>query len=205
MDYSKITELFDPDFHLENDYVLLRHLVKSDKEGFGKIAFNDQIWKFFTSTIRNENELDVFINEAIHNRKNQIRCAFTVIDKSTGKIAGSTSFGNISDLDKRIEIGWTWLAPQFQQTGLNRNNKFLLMEYVFEQIGYVRVEFKTDILNLPARKALKGIGAIEEGVLRSHTLMPFGRRRDTIYYSILKNEWPSIKSSIFYGYEKPLK
>ena len=79
------------------------------------------------------------------------------------------------------------------------------MEYAFEQIDYARVEFKTDILNLPARKALKGIGAFEEGVLRSHTLMPFGRRRDTIYYSILKNEWPSIKSSIFYGYEKLLK
>jgi RimJ/RimL family protein N-acetyltransferase len=83
---------------------------------------------------------------------------------------------------------------------VNRHNKWLLLQYAFETLAFERVEFKTDMLNLQARKGLKGIGATEEGVLRSHTLMPRQRRRDTVYYSILKQEWPGIKASIFTDY-----
>jgi RimJ/RimL family protein N-acetyltransferase len=114
-----------------------------------------------------------------------------VIDKRSGKLLGSTGFGNYFPRDQRIEIGWTWLGKAFQGIGINAQMKSLMLQYAFEELEMLRVEFKTDVLNLPARQALLRLGAAEEGVLRSHTLMTQGRRRDTIYYSFLKGEWPA--------------
>ena len=106
---------------------------------------------------------------------------------------GSTSFGNISYRDSRIEIGWTWLGREFQGSGTNRQMKYLIFKHAFEVLGMQRVEIKTDVLNLPARYAVKKIGAVEEGILRSHTQMTHNRRRDTIFYSILRKEWDNVK------------
>ena len=125
--------------------------------------------------------------------KNKKRLAFSIFDKQSNLLVGSTSIGNISERDKRVEIGWTWLGREFQGKGINDKVKYLLLKYCFEELDYERVEFKTDILNEPARKALKRIGAIEEGVLRSHTIMTHNRRRNTIYYSILSHEWKELK------------
>jgi RimJ/RimL family protein N-acetyltransferase len=90
-----------------------------------------------------------------------------------------------------LEIGFTWLAPQYQKTGLNRACKFLLIDFAFNQMGMQRVEFKTDAINRKSRNALKGIGATQEGILRSHTLMHDGRRRNTVFFGILKRDWPT--------------
>ena len=198
---TTIDQLFAQDLHLENDVVLLRPISLSDIEEYKKIAFNDAIWKYFITNVGTDDDLEAFVLEAVNARKDKSRMAFTSIDKASGQVAGGTAYLNISFKDKRLEIGWSWLAPAFQRSGINRNNKFLLMEYAFETLGFERVEFKTDVLNQPARKGLRGIGAIEEGVLRSHTLMPFGRRRDTIYYSVLRNEWPEVKNTIFKEYK----
>ena len=198
---TTIDQLFSQDLHLENDVVLLRPITLADIDEFKKIAFDDAIWKYFVSNVSTGDELEAFVREAVNARHDKTRLAFTSIDKASGQVAGGTAYLNISFKDKRLEIGWSWLAPAFQRSGVNRNNKFLLMEYAFETLGFERVEFKTDVLNQRARKGLKGIGAIEEGVLRSHTLMPFGRRRDTIYYSVLRNEWPEVKNTIFKGYK----
>ena len=200
MSDPKIEEFFTGDLHFENKLVVLRPLLQMDIEGFRNVVYDENIWQYFAIGVGNNEDLDGFIHDAIQHRKDRTRVTFTAIDKASGKIAGSTSFGNISFRDKRVEIGWTWLAPGFQKTGINRSNKFLLMKYAFEELGMERVEFKTDVLNQAARKGLLGIGATEEGILRSHTLMQFGRRRDTIYYSVLKNEWPGIKQSIFNDY-----
>lgn len=197
MNYPDADELFNGDVKFENNIVVLRPLMSTDIEGYRKLVFNETIWKYFAIAINNDKDLNSFVDDAIQDRAGRSRVTFTSIHKESGQITGSTSFGNFSFRDKRVEIGWTWVAPQFQQTGVNRSNKFLLLQYAFEGLGMERVEFKTDFLNSNARKSLKGIGATEEGVLRSHTLMQFGRRRDTIYYSILKNEWPDIKNSIF--------
>ncbi len=197
MNYPGAPQLFTGNFEFENNQVILRPLLESDIEEYRNIVFDDNIWTYFAVAINNEEDLQNFISSAIQDRVNKSRITFTCIDKTSGKITGSTSFGNFSFRDKRVEIGWTWVAPQFQKTGVNRSNKFLLLQYAFEGLDMERVEFKTDVLNINARKGLKGIGATEEGILRSHTLMQFGRRRDTIYYSILKKEWPAIKESIF--------
>ena len=106
---------------------------------------------------------------------------------------GSTSFGNFSFKDRRVEIGWTWIAKEYQGSGVNNEIKYLMLKYAFETLNFERVEVKTDVLNVKARRALSRIGFKEEGVLRSHTVMTHGRRRDTLYYSILKSEWNEVK------------
>jgi len=197
---NQALEFLNKDFTLENKAVLLRHIVKEDFELFKEIAFDDNIWKYFTSNVSNEADLHFFIDEAIQQRDAGARVPFTIVDKSSGKVIGSTSYGNISPVHQRVEVGWTWVSPKFQKTGLNRNCKFLLMKYVFENMQWMRLEFKTDVLNEQARKGLLGAGATEEGVLRSHTLMPFNRRRDTIYYSVLASEWSEVKNNVYSGY-----
>jgi len=126
--------------------------------------------------------------------KNKARLAFCIIDKSNNQVIGSTSFGNISTRDKRIEIGWTWLCKDAQGKGLNNKIKCLMLKHCFEFNDFDRVEFKTDVLHKAARKALTKIGMIEEGILRNHTQMTNGRKRDTIFYSILKSEWNEVKT-----------
>ena len=197
MKYPSVDQLFTGDFMFENNKVILRPLIESDIDQYRDIVFDENIWTYFAIPVHNEEDLKNFIGSAITDRQNKTRITFTCIDKQSGKIAGSTSFGNFSFRDKRVEIGWTWLALQYQKKGINRSNKFLLMQYAFEELSMERVEFKTDFLNLKARKGLRGIGGIEEGTLRSHTLMQHGRRRDTIYYSVLKDEWPGVKENIF--------
>jgi N-acetyltransferase len=189
--------LFSDNIILQNDVVLLRLLEKTDYELFKEIAFNPQIWKYNVTSASNKNELQKWIDDALESKKNNQRYPFTIIDKKLERATGSTSIGNISLTDKRAEIGWTWLGLEFQGTGINKYCKFLLLQYLFDELKFERVEFKTDALNLKSRKALQKIGAKEECVLKSHTLMHDGRRRDTIYYGILKNEWPSIKENIF--------
>ncbi|MFO7526688.1 MAG: GNAT family protein [Ignavibacteriaceae bacterium] len=182
---------------LENETVLLRPLKKKDYNFFKDIAFHPEIWKFNVTSASNKNELQKWIENSLESKKNNLRYPFTIVDKKSEKVFGSTSIGNISLKDKRAEIGWTWLGLEFQGTGINKHCKFLLLQYLFEQLKFERVEFKTDALNLKSRRALQKIGAKEEGILRSHTLMHDGRRRDTVYYSILKDEWQSIRKDIF--------
>ena len=182
---------------LENHFALLRPIGKYDFDELSMIAYDYDIWKYNVSRCMNNEALTNYIYTALNDRKKKIRYPLVIIDKKSKHIAGSSSFGNISNKDKRLEVGWSWLGKSFQGTGLNKNCKFLMLTYVFEHLDFERVEFKTDVLNAQSRKALQNIGAKEEGILRSHTVMQDGRRRDTIYYSILKPEWGNIKNTIF--------
>jgi len=189
---------FAEDIILKNNSVLLRPLTSEDEEGLVKIAFDADIWKYTIVSVMNSTELKNYINTALQERKKNLRYPFTIVDKQSGEIAGSTSYGNISVKDKRLEIGWTWLGKKFRGTELNKNCKFLLLQYAFDHLKFERVEFKTDVLNDRARKALVKIGAKEEGILRSHMILYDGRRRDSVYYSILKDEWEELKASFLY-------
>lgn len=189
--------IFDTDIILEDECVLLRRYHNTDKIQLEDIVYDEDIWRLMPTKVSNPEELDTWIQTVAHGYKSGTRYTFMIMDKATGKIAGSTSYGNISDTDKRLEIGWTWLSRDYRGTGLNKHCKFLLLRYAFEVLKYERVELKTDVLNLRSRRAMQKIGATEEGILRSHTLMHDGRRRDTIYYSILKPEWEQIKQTVF--------
>ena len=182
---------------LQNDRVLLRPFEPEDVAQLESIVYDEDIWRYMISRISNRQELDTWVQAARTDRAAGQRYTFIIVDRASGSIAGSTAFGNVSDKDKRLEIGWTWLAKGFRGGGLNRQCKFLLLSYAFDVLQYERVELKADALNQRSRKAMLKIGATEEGVLRSHTLMHGGRRRDTIYYGILRHEWPAIRTTIF--------
>lgn len=172
-------------------------MQESDISGLREIAYDDDIWRLTTSVISNEEELKAYIATALNDRKREFRYPFTVIDKRSNKIAGSTSYGSLSEHDGRVEIGWTWYGKDFRGSGLNKACKYLLLSYAFDTLNLYRVEFKTDVLNRRSRRAIEKIGAKEDGVLRGHMLMRDGRRRDSVYYSILKPEWEEIKRSVF--------
>jgi N-acetyltransferase len=188
---------FEKDLLLQNDHVLLRPLREQDLEQLQTIVFEEDTWRWTVTKITTQQDLENWVQAGISDRQKKQRFTFVIVDKATGKLAGSTAFGNISVVDKRLEIGWTWLAKDYRGTGLNRHCKFLLLQYAFDVLSYERVELKTDVLNLRSRQAMRKIGATEEGILRSHTLMHDGRRRDTIYYSILRPEWEQIRNTVF--------
>jgi RimJ/RimL family protein N-acetyltransferase len=175
------------DLILENDQLLLRPLQVEDFPEFLNLTQDSSLWTYFTHDLSTLAGLETWA--AGHFSGDRLQ--FVVIDKPTQQVLGSTGFGNNFPRDQRIEIGWTWLGKAFQGTGINAQMKSLMLQYAFEELEMLRVEFKTDVLNLPARQALLRLGATEEGVLRSHTLMTQGRRRDTIYYSFLRGEWPA--------------
>jgi RimJ/RimL family protein N-acetyltransferase len=174
------------DLVLENDQLLLRPLQVADFPALLPLTQDPSLWTYFTHDLSTLAGLEAWAAGHFSGERLQ----FVVIDKQSGKIHGSTGFGNYFPRDQRIEIGWTWLGKAFQGTGINAQMKSLMLNYAFDALGILRVEFKTDVLNLPARQALLRLGATEEGVLRSHTLMTNDRRRDTIYYSFLRGEWP---------------
>jgi RimJ/RimL family protein N-acetyltransferase len=178
---------------LENNIVTLRRICLSDRTEFARIAFEPEMWQYFTTVIATGKDLDVFIEEAIRDNLLGTRAVFAIVERKTGRIAGSTAYGNLVEKERKLEIGWSWLGREFRGTGVNRAVKFLLMEHAFETLLCERVEFKTDVLNLRARRGLEAVGAVAEGVLRSFNYMPGGRRRDAIYYSVLRREWPAIR------------
>src|SRR5690606_13395418 len=184
--------LFDKEIILEDEKVLLRPVISSDIDGFRNIFFDPAIWEHTVSKIANEEELLSFINEAPLNKQNKIRYTFTIIDKHSGEIAGTSSFGNYSEYDSCVEIGWSYLGRKFWGSHVNAHVKFLLLRCAFEELNLNRVEFKTDDANPRSGRALLKIGCTKEGVLRSKNLLHNGRRRDTAYYSILLSEWEKV-------------
>ena len=164
-------------------------MESEDFDMISKLTQDPAMWFYFTSDLSNLEVLRNWIDSAVIDRKNKKRLAFVIIEKVSGKIIGSTSFGNYSERDKRIEIGWTWLGKDFQGNGYNTQAKELLLNYCFEVLELERVEAKTDVLNKAARSSLLKSGFTQEGILRSHTLMTNNRRRNTIYFSVLKSEY----------------
>ena len=156
-----------------------------------------ELWKYFTKDLSITTDLKDWVNDAMKEKAAYQRMPFTITDRDTKQVCGSTSFGNISFFDQRIEIGWSWLAADYIGMGVNMAVKFALMSYAFEVLKMERVEAKTDFLNERAKAGLLKIGMIPEGVLRSHMRMPGNRRRDSAYYSILKDEWRERKSIFF--------
>jgi len=174
---------------LENDRVLLRSMTVLDFPSLMPLANDRSLWTYFTYDLNIPAEFREWAKPALAGQRLQ----FLIWDKKVNQAVGSTAFGNYSARDERIEIGLTWLGEQFHGSGINQAIKLLMLAYCFETLKLKRVEIKTDVLNKPARKALLKFGAVEEGILRSHTLLTHGWRRDTIYYSVLESEWEVIR------------
>ena len=181
--------MLDFEKNISSKKVLLRPINLNDFDEMKALTKDSEMWYYFTADLSNQVTLKSWIEAAVSELKEQKSLAFTIIDLTTNEIVGTTRIGNISKINSRVEIGWTWIAKKHQGTGINGHVKKLLFEYLFFETNTLRIEFKTDVLNIPARKAMEKVGLTKEGVLRNHTLMTNNRRRDTLYYSILKEEW----------------
>lgn len=196
---TSFQQWFPPSLVLETELVQLRILRAEDVPALQPLTASGTTWKYFTKDLGGQQVYADWMAEALRDYADEKRVPFLVFDKQTGRPAGSTSFGNVSFFDKRIEIGWSWLGDVFKGSGVNTHAKFLLMRYAFETLGFERVEIKTDNLNERSKAALRKIGATAEGVLRSHMQMHSDRRRDSIYFSVLKSEWPQVRAERFGG------
>lgn len=179
---------------LENDRVRLSTISHTDREELRAIALDPEIWRYFVTIITNAADFDAYFDTLLSRQQSGSYVVYIIRDKQDGRVAGSMSYSNMAEKEARLEIGGSWLGLDFQGKGVNRWAKYLLLKQAFEELGAERVEFKTDVLNIQARRGLQKIGAVEEGVLRSFNYMPGGRRRDAVYYSVLRSEWPKVRT-----------
>ena len=186
--------------HLENDHVKLSLLDLSNYRHLSEIAEEKDLVFYSPSAISPPEKLKAYVQRAVDRYYNKTAIPFIIFDKKKGKYAGSTRFALINPKNKVLHIGWTWIGRDFQGTGLNKQMKFLMLQYAFETLQFDKVEFRVDERNIKSRKAIEKIGGTLEGLLRKDTLMLDGFKRSTCCYGILKEEWPDIKETRFKGY-----
>lgn len=160
------------------------------------VAAQPGVFRWMPFSLETEKGMRGFLKATLKMAEAKTALPFAIILKATGRAIGGTGYWNIDAHHRRLEIGASWITPQWQRSAVNTEAKYLLLQHAFEQLGCIRVEFKTDSLNERSRTALKRIGAHEEGVLRNHMIMPDGRRRHSGCFSILDDEWPEIKNRL---------
>ena len=181
---------------LEGKFVRLEPLSLDHKDGLCKAIYDGELWKLYVTLVPHPDNINDFITNAQKANESGDGLTFATIDKKTKQIAGSTRFMKANLPYKRVEIGYTFLGESWQKTRINTEAKLLMLTHAFESLGLNRVEFLTDYLNNTSRQAILRLGAKEEGILRNHMVMPGGRVRDSVLYSIIENEWPGIKQHL---------
>ncbi|HEY7600550.1 MAG TPA: GNAT family protein [Candidatus Limnocylindrales bacterium] len=181
---------------LDGKLVRLEPVEPRHAPGLWEAASDPVIWRWFPYRIGSLAETEQMIAVARAGAAAGSMLAFAQVLRATGEIAGSTSYLAIEPAHRRLEIGATWLNPRFQRSGANTEAKLLLLGHAFEKLGCRRVEFKTDSDNRQSRTALARIGATEEGTFRSHMVRPGGGRRDSVYFSVIDEEWPRVRSHL---------
>ncbi len=183
---------------LEGQRVRLEPLSTAHKDGLCQAILDGELWNLFVTLVPHINDIDTFIHNAEIAYESGDGLAFAIMDKATNKVAGSTRFMKINFPNKRLEIGFTFLGESWQKTCINTEEKFLLLSHAFETMNFNRIELITDYLNTKSRNAILRLGAKEEGILRSHMIMPNGRVRDSVLYSIVKHEWEGVKQNLIF-------
>jgi N-acetyltransferase len=181
---------------LEGRQVRLEPLTMEHTSGLTEVGLDGDLWKWIPIPVRTPEEMRAYVQTALNEQANGSALPFALIEKSTGRTIGSTRYGNIERTHHRLEIGWTWVAREWQRTAINTEAKYLLLRHAFETLKCMRVELKTDSLNARSRAAILRIGAREEGTFRNHMLTASGRIRHTVYFSIIDSEWPDVKAAL---------
>jgi RimJ/RimL family protein N-acetyltransferase len=188
---------FEQEHLLENERARLEPLTENHFELLLPIAMHTELWEFTGAKVHSKADFKRYFDTALAEKKAGSSYPFAIFDKLNNQYAGCTRYGNISFLNKRVEIGWTWYQPALQRSGINKASKFMLLSFGFETLGLNRIELKTSALNLKSQGAMLKIGAVKEGVLRSHMINEDGLVRDTVYFSFIAPEWRAVKESIF--------
>jgi len=190
-------DAFDPrPITLTGRFVRLEPLSETHVEALVEVAANKGIFRYFPMQIDTADEVRAYLGHCLAGLKFGDTITFATISLAEDRPVGTTTFLAIDRANRRLEIGGTWLAPDWQRTACNTEAKYLQMRHAFEDLGAVRVEFKTDSLNERSRAALTRIGAVEEGTMRNHIIVPGPRHRHSVYFSVIDSEWPSVKARL---------
>jgi RimJ/RimL family protein N-acetyltransferase len=181
---------------LEGRLVRLEPLTLEHVPGLAEVALDPEIWRWTIARPTSADDVRAWAAATIQARDAGTEFPFATVDVATGRPIGSTRYMNIVLEHRRLEIGWTWVAPPWQRTGANREAKLLMLEHAFDRLACRRVEFKTDSNNVKSRDALLGIGATFEGIFRNHMVMPGGGTRHSAWYSVTDEDWPEIRAGL---------
>lgn len=181
---------------LEGQHVRLEPLSAAHEESLIAAAGDGELWNSIVTIVPSSATMAAYIASALNAQSQGRELPFVIIRKSSGQVVGSTRFFHIDRDHRRVEIGYTWLSASAQRTGVNTEAKLLLLAHAFEHLRCIRVEFVTDVLNEQSRTAILRLGAKQEGVLRNHMLMPGGRYRDSVCFSIIEAEWPEVRARL---------
>lgn len=181
---------------LEGNVVRLEPLTLDHLGPLTEIGLDPDLWRWTTQVVRSPQEMEEYIRGALAEQAAGRALPFATVHRPSGRVVGSTRFGAIEPAHRKVEIGWTWIANPWQRTALNTEAKYLMLRHAFEVWNCVRVELKTDRLNERSRTAILRLGAKEEGTLRSHLITATGRVRDTVYFSIIAEEWPVVREAL---------
>jgi len=181
---------------LTGRYVRLEPLSLDHHAALCQVGLDEELWRWIPAPVRTPDEMRAYIESALREQATGTALPFATIDQSSGRAIGSTRYGNIDRANRRVEIGWTWVAVPWQRTAVNTEAKYLMLRHAVETLGSIRVELKTDSLNERSRNAILRIGAKEEGTLRNHMITASGRIRHSVYFSVTDAEWPAVKANL---------
>jgi N-acetyltransferase len=188
---------------LRGPHARLEPLSQDHCDGLIEAVKDGELWKLWYTTIPSAEEMPREIDRRLGLQKAGTMLAFTVFD-ADGRIAGMTTYMNVDAANRRVEIGSTWYAKRVQRSALNTQCKLLLLTHAFEKLDCIAVEFRTHFFNHQSRRGIERLGAKQDGILRSHMIAPNGTLRDTVVYSIIAGEWPTVKAHLTYQLnEKP--
>ena len=188
---------------LRGQYVRLEPMKMEHFDPLWSIGQDPELWKLAPYHIDSGEKMRTYIHAALDGQELGVALPFVTIWQATGEIVGSTRFGNIDAPNHRVEIGWTWIGQPWRRTPVNTEAKFLMLQHAFETWHCIRVELKTDVLNERSRAAILRLGAKQEGIFRHHLITESGRLRDTVYFSIINDEWPEVKARLQGTLAKP--
>jgi N-acetyltransferase len=183
---------------LQGKFVRLEPLTRDHINVLCDVGLPDceTLFRWFTVPVHTREDMEDFVETALVGQAKGNALPFATVDLASGRVVGSTRYGNIDKTNRRVEIGWTWVGLKWQRTGVNTEAKYLMLRHAFETLGWIRVELKTDALNTQSRTAIARLGATEEGIFRNHMITATGRIRDSVYFSIIDREWPQVKQNL---------
>jgi RimJ/RimL family protein N-acetyltransferase len=179
---------------LDGATLRLEPMTEDHLAGLEHVAYDERIWRYMLVWVKTREDLRGWMDSALAAKAAGSSLPWVTVLKSDNRVIGSTRF---ADLDRRhgsVELGYTWLAPEFHGSGLNAEAKLLQLRYGFEVLGLNRVAFKTHHENLQSQAAMRKIGAVEEGTFRNHYVMPDGSARHSVWFSIIRQDWPRVRS-----------
>ncbi len=182
---------------LTGSYVRLEPMSEAHISGLAEIGVGQPFWHFMLyGDMNSVDDMRNWVLDILARAEKGTDLPFVAIHLESGRVAGATRYLNIMPKDRGLEIGGTWYGPEFQRTIVNTECKHLLLKHAFESLGCIRVQLKTDLRNERSQKAIERIGAVREGVLRNHMILPDGHFRHSVFYSILDTEWPGVKKRL---------